>query len=185
MNRRDLFKVTTLAGSAALAQEGAVAQTPSPTSPAAASAWKPEVFDAHQNETVVALTDLIIPATDTPGAKAANVNRYIDLFLRDGRQEERERFLAGLSWLDGYALRKHNHPFVRCSGAEQTRILEALSTNKEPGLAPGNRFFFQVKMFTSRIYFNTEIGERELNKDGGKPSSWGDKKHSAFTAKPL
>jgi hypothetical protein len=36
-----------------------------------AAAWKPGLFDDHENETVIALIDLIIPATDTPGPKAA------------------------------------------------------------------------------------------------------------------
>src|SRR5271163_4643629 len=57
-----------------------------------APGWKPQVFDAHQNQTVIALTDLIIPATDTPGAQTANVNRYIDLLLADGPDSERSRF---------------------------------------------------------------------------------------------
>ena len=32
--------------------------------------WKPKVLSAHQNATVVELTELIIPQTDTPGARA-------------------------------------------------------------------------------------------------------------------
>ena len=31
-----------------------------------------------QNETVITLSELIIPTTDTPGAKAAKVNEFID-----------------------------------------------------------------------------------------------------------
>ncbi len=60
-----------------------------------AATWKPGLFSASQNETVIALTDLIIPTTDTPGAKAALVNRYMDLLLKDGNPTERERFLGG------------------------------------------------------------------------------------------
>lgn len=183
MNRRDLFKAGAIAGASTLSSQELPAQTATAAQPAAA--WKPDVFDAHQNETVIALVDLIIPETDTPGAKAANVNRYFDLFLRDGRPEDRERFLAGLAWLDGYALRSNNHPFVRCTREQQVAMLENLSANKEPGLAAGNRFFVQTKMMTARIYFSTQQGERELNKHGGRPSTWGDKKHSAFTPKPI
>ena len=58
-----------------------------------AATWKPALFTAHQNETVIALTDLIIPATDTPGAKAALVNRYMDLLLNDGPKSEADRLV--------------------------------------------------------------------------------------------
>jgi hypothetical protein len=63
--------------------------------------------------------------------KTARVNRYIDLFLRDGEARQRERFVAGLNWLDGHALREHSHPFVGCTPAQQTAML----TGDEPGRA--------------------------------------------------
>src|SRR5437867_10734692 len=43
--------------------------------------WKPAFLDEHQNQTLIVLSDLIIPETDTPGAKQALVNRFIDLLL--------------------------------------------------------------------------------------------------------
>lgn len=158
MQRRDFFKIgASFAIPAAWAQQ------------AAKPGWRPSVLDDHQNETVIALTELIIPATDTPGAKAARVNRYIDLFLRDGSAAQRESFLAGLGRLDGFAIRAHDHPFVHCSASEQTAMLTAL----EQGSGPGKKFFAQLKDFTARIYYNTEIGYRELNKGGRVPATFG------------
>ena len=55
--------------------------------------WTPKVLSAPQNETLVALTEAIIPETDTPGAKAAQVNQYIDDVLATASDEERRRFL--------------------------------------------------------------------------------------------
>src|SRR3954471_13714014 len=78
-------------------------------------AWKPSVFTPEQDAAVVALTDIIIPATDTPGAKQAEVNRYIDLLLHDGPASERERFVAGLQWLNEYATKKNGKPFAKLS----------------------------------------------------------------------
>jgi hypothetical protein len=155
MNRRDLIKIS----ASVAAAPAALAQT---------AAWKPLLFDAHQNDTVAALADLIIPATDTPGAKAAGVNRYIDLLLNDGPVEQRNEFLAGLAYLDGQAIAKHGQPFVKCTAAQQTAIL----TDFDKGSGPGSRFFRMAKMMTSRIYYSTEIGTKELNK-GGIPASYG------------
>jgi hypothetical protein len=165
MQRRDLFKIGAVAATASF--EPLMAQTPS-----AAPDWKPAVFDAHQNETVIALTELIIPATDTPGAKAALVNRYLDLFLKDGDPAQREAFLAGLSWTDGYAIRKHNTPFVKLTPAQQTAILTAFDAYEEVGIEPGHQFFRQLKSMTARIYYNTAIGYRELNKGGRVPRTF-------------
>ncbi|MEO8028949.1 MAG: gluconate 2-dehydrogenase subunit 3 family protein [Bryobacteraceae bacterium] len=171
MKRRDLFKIS----ASAAATLPALAQTTAkPTAIAsAAAAWKPKLFDDHQNATVIALSELIIPATDTPGAKAALVNRHLDLLLADGSQEERVAFISGLNWLDGYAIRLHRHPFVKCTSAQQTAMLTTLDTSAEADVAPGHKFFRLAKSWTARIYYNTQIGFQELNKGGRVPSTYG------------
>jgi glucoside 3-dehydrogenase (cytochrome c) hitch-hiker subunit len=153
MNRRDLIKI-----GASVAATSTHAQPP--------AAFSPKFFDAHQNETVIALTDLIIPATDTPGAKAARVNEWIDKFFADGRVDERSRFLEGLGSLDAIALNKHGMPFTRCAKQQQIAILTDLDKSND-------RFFRQAKSMTSRIYYATSIGYQELNKGGRVPSSFG------------
>src|SRR5690349_10841862 len=55
------------------------------TRAAAPAAWAPKVLNAHQNELVTTVSELIIPATDTPGATAAQVNRYIDDVVADAK----------------------------------------------------------------------------------------------------
>ncbi len=112
------------------------AQTPN------GKAWKPSVFTPEQDAAVVALTEIIIPATDTPGARQAGVNRYIDLLLQHGPAGERDRFIAGLEWLDGYATKKSGHPFAKLTSAEQTAILTDLdSAAGTPDLEKGDQFF--------------------------------------------
>lgn len=164
MKRRDLLKLgaSTAAAPLALAQKVA----PAPITPAAA--WTPQLFDAHQNETVIALTELLIPATDTPGAKAALVNRHLDRQLHDGPVEEQIRFLDGMAWLDGEAIRRHSEPFVRCSEPRQIALLEALDS----GVGPGHEFFQLVKTLTARLYYATEIGFQEMNKGGRVPATF-------------
>jgi len=52
----------------------------------------------------VVLTDLIIPETDTPGAKAALVNEFIDVILTEWAIDaERQNFLQGLAGIDNRA----------------------------------------------------------------------------------
>lgn len=170
MKRRDLLKATpALAGAAALpAQHAGHTQTVTSIS----SEWKPLLFDTHQTRTVQALAGLIIPATDTPGAREANVHEYIDLILHDGPAARRDGFLQGLGWLDGYAIRRHAKPFADCSTPQQTAILQALDAASNPDLEPGAAFFRAVKRLTAEGYYSSEIGVNELNKGGRVPSSF-------------
>jgi len=156
MNRRDLLKSVVAAATAA-----ARAQNP---------AWKPVLFDAHQNDTVIALTDLIVPATDTPGAKAAQVNRFLDLLLSESPIDQQSRFLQGLAWLDAYARRSHGVPFVQCTAPQQTALLQSLDSE---GDGPGARFFQDLKRRTVSGYYSSKIGVDELNKGGRVPSTYG------------
>jgi hypothetical protein len=132
--------------------------------------WKPLFLDAHENETVETLTDLIIPTTSTPGAKAALVSRYIDLLLNEQDAEKQKSFLLGLSWLDGRAMSLHQKAFVRLSAAEQTTLLAPLADpeNKRPEDQPGVRFFQEIKDLTIFGYYTSKIGmEQELEYGGG------------------
>ena len=175
MNRRDLIR---LGVSAAAVPAAGIAQSSEHAGHAATvenvqAGWKPALFDAHQNDTVIALTELIIPATDTPGAKAAQVNRYMDMLLNDGPAEQREHFLAGLAWLDGYSLKQRQKPFVKLAETEQIAMLENLDGATDEELRPGALFFRQAKRMTAGIYYSTQIGFQELNKGGRVPASFG------------
>jgi hypothetical protein len=183
MNRRQLMKsVIAGAGATVGGRTAPAAQShhamPSAATPAVSNesdSWKPAFFDEHQNETVVALSDLIIPATDTPGAKAAQVNRYIDLMLSQSPSEAQRKFLEGLAWLDVYALRPHGAPFVNCPAAQQMALLASLDPAGHPTgeLRPGVQFFREIKRRTSRGYYTSKIGIDDLNKGGRVPASFG------------
>lgn len=175
MNRRDILKGA-VAGAGALstpvaAQHAGHAQQASEAGKAAP--WKPLLFDPHQAATVDHLSELIIPATDTPGAKAARVIEYIDLLLHDGPAPRRNAFLSGLAWLDGYAIRRHSKPFVRCSANEQVAMLKSFDGAQDAELRPGGAFFEEIKALTVAGYYTSKIGIDELNKGGRVPTSFG------------
>jgi gluconate 2-dehydrogenase gamma chain len=93
----------------------------------AAAAWKPKILTGPQNETVISLSELIIPQTDTPGAKAAKVNEFIDGVLAAAPPAERDKFLAGLRWVDARAQREFTKPFAAATPEQQTALLTELS----------------------------------------------------------
>jgi hypothetical protein len=137
--------------------------------PAAAAPWTPKFLDAHQNETVVAITELIIPQTDTPGAKAAKVNEFIDLVLSDAQPAERKEFLRGLFWMDTRAQELFGANFVSATPEQQTALLTIVSSGKNKSTSDqiGVEFFEAIKGMTVTGYYTTEIGLRqELGEDG-------------------
>ncbi len=123
--------------------------------------WKPVFLNAQQDETVDVLTDVLIPRTDTPGARDAKVHRYVDLFLAVRDAQEQRDFLTGLAGLDAAAQEKFGKAFVRCHEPEQVSLLNAMASGGD-----GHAFFHQAKTLTSSIYFNTPEGYKELNKFG-------------------
>jgi glucoside 3-dehydrogenase (cytochrome c) hitch-hiker subunit len=148
----------------------AVHQHPAgPNAPLPDPNWKPLFFDEHQNATVEALSELIIPSTDTPGAKAALVNRFIDLLLNDQDAEKQKKFYEGLAWLDARAIRAHKKTFVSLTPAEQTALLEPLADpgNSRAEDKTGVEFFQEMKDLTIFGYYTSRIGlDQELEYGG-------------------
>jgi hypothetical protein len=149
---------------------GAVAVAAHAAQPAiVAQTWKPRVLTAWQDQAIVALTELIIPETDTPGAKAARVNRFIDSVLYDARPSDRDAFFRGLAWMDARSKAMFGKDLVAASAAEQTALLTRVSheDNKSAEDRPGIDFFQALKAMTINGYYTTEVGLRkELGDDG-------------------
>lgn len=128
-------------------------------------------LNPHQNATVTTIAELIIPATDTPGAKGAKVNEFIDLLLTEWYEPvETKEFLGGLDEVDARSKQKFSAAFVDCTPAQQIDLLkqldaaamefsagqkQAMQSNAAP---PPMNFFYQMKKLTLAGYYTSEIG---------------------------
>ena len=100
---------------------------------AAAPAWRAGTLSPSQSELVATVAEHIIPATDTPGARAAGVHRFIDVILTDYyKAEERTRFLDGLAQLDDRAQKANGTPFMKATQQQQLALLAALDAESYP-----------------------------------------------------
>ncbi len=132
-----------------------------------------KVLDPHQNETIVTIAEMIIPATDTPGATAAKVNEFVDLALSDWMDaDERKRFLDGLADLDDRSRKRFTKDFTTSTPEQRTELLQLLDaevaglrdadrqgTHREP--TPSQGFFRMMKRLTLLGYFTSEVGVTE------------------------
>ena len=119
--------------------------------------WRPRALTPDQAELVATIADQILPETDTPGARAVGVHRFIDALLAESYPAaERERFIAGLAGIDADARTGCGRAFLACSPAEQRALLDRLDRE-----AP---FFRTLKELTLVGYYTSEIGAtRELH----------------------
>jgi hypothetical protein len=126
-----------------------------------------KVFSPHQNQTVIVLSELIIPETTTPGAKAAKVNAFIDIFLGSVNSSKRQEFLEGLQWIDMRSQQLFRAPFVKATSEQQTELLTRLSVPNSTETTSGQNFFKLVKSLTVFGYYTSKVGiEEELKFDG-------------------
>jgi gluconate 2-dehydrogenase gamma chain len=188
MKRRDLIRAGVLGGavvalrpSVAAAQNAAQSSELTPAQSGvdaskdlAAPGWKPLFLDEHQNETLIVLSDLIIPATDTPGAKEALVNRYIDLVLAAETRETQSAFLNSLGYLDGESIRRYKTAFRYLAREDQDDLLHSFAypknssrwTGEAAGPDVGHSHFDALKRRIMTAYYSSQIGEKELGWDG-------------------
>ncbi len=133
----------------------------------APAAWAPKALNTHQLETVAALSELIIPQTDTPGAKATLVDRFIDSVLAEAPPAERTGFLRGLAWMDARSKALFGRDVLSATRAQQTELLTKLSAASSREEHEGVEFFTAIKSMTITGYYTSEVGLRqELGDDG-------------------
>ena len=135
-----------------------------------------KTFNPHQDATVTAIAELIVPQTDTPGAKAVRVNEFIDLILAEWFSDvERTNFLAGLGNVDSQSHDLCGKDFVDCSPVQQKQLLTALDEEmtemrqaeiyaprrRRQAVASDKSFFHAMKQLTLVGYFTSEEGAKQ------------------------
>jgi Gluconate 2-dehydrogenase subunit 3 len=94
-------------------------------------------FNDDDAATVAAFAERLMPgASESPGARDANVLNYIDLALAGSYSDLQDFYRRGLSALDAYCHKTHNAPFVQLDAAKQDEVITALEQNKASG-SPG------------------------------------------------
>ena len=101
--------------------------------PADAGAWKPEALSTAQGALLEELVETIIPATDTPGAKAARVHVFVDLFLVHCKTaSERAAFALGLDALASECRAGYGADFAAAPSTSREELLMRLEAASNP-----------------------------------------------------
>jgi gluconate 2-dehydrogenase gamma chain len=131
IDRREALRRTALLLGGAISAPTLAAMLAGCEAPAVGeTGWTPRALSDVQGAQVATIAEHIIPATDTPGARAAGVHRFIDTMLAEYYSpEQRAAFLAGLAEVDARARSTKGKPFLDLTPTDQRDVLTLLDTD--------------------------------------------------------
>jgi gluconate 2-dehydrogenase gamma chain len=155
-----------LAAQSSAYEHGAPAPTPDASQSGAggeAAAYIPRFFEPDEFKTVELLAELIIPSDDTPGAKEAQVARYIDFVVFSAAEFKPSlqiQWKQGLALLDHLSREAYHRPFHEMAAGDQQSLLEAMSLPERTPAAShaGFDFFRLVKDMTVEGFYSSRVG---------------------------
>lgn len=160
MNRRDLLKMiaattgTALVGSNALLAGCSRAVT-----------VKDHDFDAGEVALLDEVAETIIPRTDTPGAKDAQVGQIITVLVNECyTPEHRAIFHKGMVQLEDRSQREFGKSFMQLSAQERTELLSDLDSKARlhNALHSDPHYFTLMKQLTLFGFFTSEVGATKV-----------------------
>jgi hypothetical protein len=114
-------------------------------------------FTPEQRALVAAISERIVPTTDTPGAIAAGVPAFIEMMLADWYEAtDRSDFMGGLGLVEGYARVQYEKPCASLT-PEQLDVVLTLAMQGRI-LALSRSFFEHCRQLVILGYYTSEIG---------------------------
>ena len=115
-----------------------------------------EIFTAGQRALMTALSERVMPTTDTPGAIAAGVPEFIEKLLADwALPDERTPIVAGLDALEARSQADYKVAGAQATPEQQDALLTLAMEDKLPG---GADFFNKFRQLVITGYFTSEVG---------------------------
>jgi glucoside 3-dehydrogenase (cytochrome c) hitch-hiker subunit len=173
MNRRELLqRVAMLMGGAISAP--AVLGVLNGCSPKPSASWHPQFLSTAEGAIVEDVAELILPRTDTPGARDVGVPAFIDVILKDAYPaEDQARFVSGLKDFDAEAQRAHGKPFLELPQAQRLAFLQKVhdeaaaaervqADNEVPPSRRKRPFVLMMKELTMLGFFVSKPGATQV-----------------------
>jgi gluconate 2-dehydrogenase gamma chain len=130
--------------------------------------FKPEFLNAGQATVISQISEIIIPRTDTPGAKDAGVPSFIDQMLKEVySKEDQDRFTSGLTAFNEQARTEYGEDFADLDEEDQTAFVkkahdEAIKAEKTIKPVPTRPFILMMKEMTMLGFFTSEPGATQV-----------------------
>ncbi|MDB5209905.1 MAG: gluconate 2-dehydrogenase subunit 3 family protein [Sediminibacterium sp.] len=135
------------------------------------SGCKPSAHTLNFSATDIAYLDevaeTILPATKTPGAKAAKVGEFMTVIVKDCYEDKDQKlFLEGMDKLNEASKKKNNKTFMDSSPEQRHDLLVALDTEskeyqKSKKKDDPTHYFRMMKELTLWGYFTSEVGAKQ------------------------
>jgi hypothetical protein len=131
-------------------------------------AFKPAFFNENQAALIAEVSDIIIPRTDTPGAKDAGVPQFIDLIAKDCyKKEDQDSFLKGLDEFDKGAKEAYGDAFLDLEPEQQTEYVNKVHSDMIAAMKDAPRdtarpFMHIMKELTVVGFFTSEPGATQV-----------------------
>ena len=138
-------------------------------------AYQPKCFTPHNFQTLRKLADLIIPADEhSPSATSIGIVDFIDEWVSAPYpecQRDRPIVLAGFSWLDAEAGRRHGKGFAELAGAQQTGMCDEIcdAARAAPAQREAAHFFARYRDLTAGGFYSSPVGRKDLGYIGNVP----------------
>lgn len=139
--------------------------------------WTPEFLTRDQASLVTEVAEIIIPATDTPGAKDVGVPAFIDSILKDVYTEaDQQRFLDGLKAFNDRSKAEMGDDFLDLSAEEKQRFVHevhnaAIEADRSSS-PPPRPFILMMKELTMLGFFTSEVGATQVLQYEPVPGSY-------------
>jgi gluconate 2-dehydrogenase gamma chain len=129
--------------------------------------WQPEFLTKEQGALIADVAEIIIPRTDTPGAKDVGVPGFIDKMLKDVYSpDEQKRFTDALKSFDDQAQKEFGDPFIKLDDSDKVSFVnkmhkEAVEAYRIDPSKP-RPFILMAKELTMLGFFTSEAGATQV-----------------------
>ncbi|HEV8514075.1 MAG TPA: gluconate 2-dehydrogenase subunit 3 family protein [Cyclobacteriaceae bacterium] len=139
--------------------------------------YKPVFFNEDQALLISEAAEIIIPKTDTPGAKDVGVPNFIDTLVKDCyKEEEQKKFLEGLNEFNQNATKEFGKRFIEGSSEQQQSYLKKIHDEavnaKKADPKKENPFILKLKELTLLGFFTSEPGATQVLQYIAVPGSY-------------